>query len=172
MAKKSNYLVRLIKQLSILIFRVIAAIIAPNDPKKSQRSRPRSVDPETTGHAPYVWPKLDECEFEIVGESNYQNAIKRLAGDHGSDSSSAEFRAMLIPEDNPYDRLAVRVDGEGVGTVGYMSKEDARSFRRRLAAKKLGDAVTLCSAEVTGGGTARNGNKLSYGVRLAIKPFE
>ncbi len=172
MAKNSNYLVRLVKQIFILIFRVIAAIIAPSDPKEVQRKRPRTVEPPTAGDAPYVWPKLDECEFEIVGESNYQNAIKRLAGDHGSNSSSAEFRAMLIPEDNPHDHLAVRVDGEGVGTVGYMAKEDARSFRRRLAAKKLGDSVTLCSAEVTGGGTARNGNKLSYGVRLAIKPFE
>jgi hypothetical protein len=172
MAKKSNYLVRLIKQVFILIFRVIAAIVAPSDPKKSQRRSLRSAGLVAAGDTPYVWPKLDDCEFEIVGESNYQDAIKRLAGDHGSEPASAEFRAMLVPEVNPHDHLAVRVDGQGVGTVGYMSRDDARSFRRRLTAKKLGDAATLCFAEVTGGGTARNGNKLFYGVRLAIKPFE
>ncbi len=172
MAKKSNYLVRLIKQVFILIFRVIAAIVKPSKPKAAEPKRPRSDASAFTKDAPYVWPKLDEYEFEIVGESNYQAAIKRLAGDHGTKSSAKEFRALLIPEDNPHDHLAVRVDGEGAGTVGYMSKDDARSFRRRLAAKKLGDSVTLCLAEVTGGGTARSGNKISYGVRLDLKPFE
>lgn len=170
--KKNNFLVRLITQVFILIYRVTKAIIFSSNPKEVQRKRPRPGNVVTTGEAPYVWPKLDDFDFEVVGESNYQNAIKRLAGDHGSDSSSAEFRALLIPEDNPHDHLAVRVDGEGVGTVGYMSKDDARSFRRRLAAKNLAASVTLCCAEVTGGGTARNGTKLSYGVRLAIKPFE
>lgn len=171
MAKKSNYLMRLLKQVFILIVRVIAAIVKPSSPK-SQPKRPQSVAPAFAGDAPYVWPKLDEYEFEIVGESNYQDAIKRLAGDHGSKPSAEEFRALLIPEDNPHDHLAVRVDGEGVGTIGHMSRDDARSFRRRLAAKKLGDTVTLCSAAVTGGGTARNGNKFSYGVRLDLKTFE
>lgn len=172
MTKKSHYLVRLIKQTFILIFRVIAVIFAPSKPKAAQPKSQRSVAPALTGGTPYLWPKLDEYEFEIVGESNYQDAIKRLAGDHGTKSSAGEFRALLIPEDNPHDHLAVRVDGEGVGTIGYMSRDDARSFRRRLAAKKLGDSVTVCSAVTAGGGSARNGNKFSYGVRLDLKLFE
>jgi len=52
------------------------------------------------------------------------------------------------------------------------SQEDARSFRRRLGRKKLSGAVTTCDAIVVGGGTRRSGEKLHYGVKLDMRPFE
>lgn len=173
MAKKSsNFAVRLVSQIFLLIFRIVKAFIAPSSQARKNASKTNTTHVSQVNSAPYIWPELEGFDFEIVGESNYQSSIRRLAGDHGNNSSDASFRAMLVPEDNAHDSLAVRVDGEGVGTVGYMSRDDARSFRRRLAAKKLRDSTTFCSAQVTGGGTARNGTKLSYGVRLGIKPFE
>lgn len=120
----------------------------------------------------FIWPELNAFDFEIAGESNYQTATGKLAGDHGNHASDSLFCAKLVPEKNPHDNLAIRVDGEGAGTVGYMSRDGARSFRRRLAAKGIGSSITFCSAQVTGRGTAKNGKDFSYGFRLGIQPFE
>ena len=84
--------------------------------------------------------------------------------------SEKEYKALLIPDNgNKYDDKAVRVDIEGM-TVGHLSREDARSFRRRLGAKKLTGQITSCKAIVCGGGV-RNGEKWKYGVSLNIKEF-
>jgi hypothetical protein len=120
----------------------------------------------------FHWPPLGEFDFEIVGESHYQSEISRLAGNHGDHGANAEHVALLIPEDsNPHDSKAVAVAISGQ-TVGYLTREDARSFRRRLSQKGLKDQVTSCQACIAGGGTRRNGERLFYGVRLDIKPFE
>ncbi len=77
----------------------------------------------------------------------------------------------LIPEDNnPHDpkAVAVRIDG---GTVGYMSRDIARSFRRRLGQKGLNSQVTKCRAIVLGGGSNHRGEPRMYGVKLDIKDF-
>lgn len=126
----------------------------------------------SSGDAAMHWPSLGNFEFEVVGESNYQNAIRSIAGDHGDNSPVGQYVAKLIPENNnKYDNLAVRVDLND-STVGYLSKEDARSFRRRLNAKKLGEKVTTCDAEITGGYLMQDGKKAAYGVCLDLKPFE
>jgi hypothetical protein len=117
------------------------------------------------------WPDIGDFAFEIVGESNYQKALKRLAGTHGDQSPDKEFTALIFPEsNNPHDKSAVRVDIDGT-TVGYLSRADARSFRRRLAAQKIKDQPTCCGALVVGGFRMPNGLQASYGVRLDIKPF-
>ena len=117
----------------------------------------------------YEWSEHAD-EFDIVGELHYQPAIKLLAGANDEHVRSKEYRAFLIPEnDNPYDDKAIRVDIEGM-VVGYLSREDARNFRRRLGAKKLVNQITACNAHVTGGRT-RNGQKCVYGICLNIKEF-
>jgi hypothetical protein len=143
--------------------------------KPEDNSRARSVAAaygNKSLNSEYTWPSLGDFEFEVVGESNYQNAIRSAAGDHGNESPSGQYTAKLVPEnDNQFDKLAVRIDINNM-TVGYMSKEDARSFRRRLSAKKLGGKITTCDAEITGGYLMKDGNKANYGVCLDIKPFE
>jgi hypothetical protein len=118
----------------------------------------------------YEWPD-NEGECDIVGESHYQDAIKILAGPDDEYVGSKEYKAFLIPEDNnPYENKAVRVDIEGM-IVGYFGREDARSFRRRLGAKKLAGQITTCKAIVIGGCGPR-GEKWHYGIRLSIKGFD
>ncbi len=120
----------------------------------------------------HEWPPLEEFEFEIVGESNYQKALKRIAGAHGDEAANVHVIALIVPENsNKHDDMAVRVDVSG-DTVGYLSRDDARSFRRRLAAKKIGIQPTRCAALICGGFKARSGQRASYGVKLDIKPFE
>lgn len=139
---------------------------------KGKKSTSPAKPPKTAGPPAHEWPRLDEFEFEVVGESFYQEAIRKIAGEHGKESANVETMALLIPdENNPHDEKAVRIDINGM-TVGHMSRQDARSFRRRLGAKKLGPVVTTCHALIVGGHTMRDGSKASNGVQLDIKPFE
>jgi hypothetical protein len=122
--------------------------------------------------AEFAWPALNQFEFEIVGESHYQSVLDALCGGWKNPAVDGIGTACLVPEDtNPYDDKAVRVD-MGAHTVGYLSRDDARKFRRRLAGKKLTGAITVCGAAITGGHTNRMGEKMHYGVTLDIKPFE
>jgi hypothetical protein len=158
---------------------ILAGLIAlwlliRRSPKKSKkgetvltaRKPPRSLDES------FTWPSLGEFEFEVVGESHYQATLRENAGNHGKESASTECVAELIPNDgNEYDDKAVevRIDGK---LVGHLSRDDARSFRRRLRAKKLTGQTTFCHAQIVGGGTNRSGKSYSYGIRLDIKPFD
>lgn len=139
---------------------------APSSTRPAARSR---VAPTSGQH--FKWPARGEFEFEVVGESHYQKAIARLAGDHSTDGADVECVAELRPEDNNrYDPKAVAVKIQG-NLVGYLARDDARSFRRRLGQKGLAAQVTTCDARIVGG-MLRNGEKWHYGVRLDIKPFD
>lgn len=150
---------------------------------KSRSKNPAGNLPQVTSPKPqpahsrestHHWePHKDyDHEFEVVGESNYQTALAKLAGDHGPQSPDLKATAKLIPEnDNPHDSSAVRVEIEG-HTVGYLSRDDARGFRRRLGSKKLSGQITSCGAMIMGGFIDRNGKRASYGVVLDMKPFE
>jgi len=119
----------------------------------------------------FKWESLGDFQFEVVGESHYQRELKSLAGDHGTEFVEIDCEAALVPEDdNKYDPKAVAIFIEGI-KVGYLSRDDARSFRRRLGNKRLTGQITYCDALIVGGGIARNGRKMSYGIRLDIKPF-
>ena len=99
-------------------------------------------------------------DFEVVGESFYQSNIASI-------SINSDLIAHLIPEnDNKYDSLAIRVDIERK-TVGYLSKEDARAFRKKLKRLKLDNATTACNAYVTGG-HLRDGKQMNYGVEINL----
>jgi hypothetical protein len=125
-------------------------------------------DAASSGESVHRWPSLGRFEFEVVGESNYQNAIHSIA----ETNASAQCLAMIVPEDdNKFDQLAVRIDIQNK-TVGYMSRDDARSFRKLLSKKKISGKVTSCDAAIIGGFVLRDGSKASYGVTLDIKPFD
>ena len=137
---------------------------------RNKKPRQKITPPAT----PHAWPALNQFNFEVVGESYYQPALTKLAVDHATISASADeikpLTAHLIPDDyNEYDDKAVRIEINGLH-VGYLSREDARSFRRRLGAKKLTGQITTCGALITGG-HVKNGKEMSYGAMLDIQPF-
>lgn len=130
------------------------------------------VKPKPAAATGFHWPGTGDFEFEVVGESFYQKELARLAGTHGEQSVETECVASLVLEDdNKHDPKAVAVFVNGQ-KVAHLSREDARSFRRRLGSKKLSGATTTCDALIVGGGTKRSGEKLMYGIKLDIKPFE
>ena len=152
----------------IVVLVVLGKLRSPARPRRAPSSSKQSA----SLLSPFQWPSLGQFEFEVVGEAQYQEVIQRLAGDHGTNPADAEYEAELVPEDeNRYDpkAVAVRIQGE---RVAYFSRDDARSFRRRLGQRRLSGQITKCRACLAGGGTRRNGEKLFYGVKLDIKPFE
>lgn len=119
--------------------------------------------------ATFVWPNPGQFNFAIVGESNYQHAINLIVSRQSEDRQI--HAAHLIPEDeNEYDDKAIRVDIDG-RTVGYLSRDSARSFRRRLSKNKLSGKTTGCRAVIIGGHTLPSGKTASYGVWLDLKGF-
>ncbi|MDP3661996.1 MAG: hypothetical protein U1D41_09770 [Nitrosomonas sp.] len=124
----------------------------------------------------YAWPELGQFAFAVDGES-FQEAIKQLlqenaiAPDEDSAFKAHILTAHLIPDnDNPCDSNAVRID-INKRTVGYLNREQALSFRRRLDEKALANQITTCNAIITGNSEA-SGETLSLCVRLDIELFE
>lgn len=105
-------------------------------------------------------------EFEIVGESNYQAALKAIAGPKQEDGVEHFCVAELILEDsNPHDSKAVRVDIDG-RTVGYLSRDLARQYRKQIS------VGTMTAPAVIVGGWNRGGDDSGhYGVKLDL-PLE
>lgn len=108
-------------------------------------------------------------ELEVVGESNYQEALNRLAGGKTEDGHEIECIAMLIPEpDNRHDPNAVMVQIEGK-LVGYLSRDVAQAMT--MLFKKHNLAGAQADAIIVGGWSGRRGRKSDghYGVRLDIE---
>lgn len=103
------------------------------------------------------------CGFAIVGESNYQPMLRRIAK-HGRN-----FRALLIPEpNNPYDPNAIAVWAEGDGRIGYLSRENALEYREVFAFLTERQHVGLCRAKLIGG----TPGKRTYGVLIDLRETE
>ena len=133
--------------------------------RASQPTEPAVFEPPQPRHH---WTHDGNFEFDVVGESFYQQSIRTLAQRH---AAADQVTAILWPQGNEHDQLAVGVYIDGL-KVGHLSREDARSFRRRLGAKKLGTAVTSCPAMFTGGHEIEPGKYAMTGVQLDMKPFD
>lgn len=107
-----------------------------------------------------------EYEFEIVGESHYQQALVRIAGSHTADGRRVKCSAALYLEpNNPHDRNAVRVEIDGA-TVGHVARDLAPIIRQELGALGISTGQRVgVDALILGGRTGQ-----SYGVWLDI-PF-
>src|SRR5690606_10952807 len=107
-------------------------------------------------------------EFDIVGESQYQGALESICGGRTEDGAELQTQAVLLLEDsNPHDNMAVRVDIQGQ-TVGYLSRKDARSYRKQL--KQLGHSNITCScnAMIVGGWQRSRSDRGHFGVKLDL----
>lgn len=130
--------------IGVVLYFVVRPLVAGYKQGRSGEDSPHSERKPVRrrGESVFRWPSRDEYEFEVVGESHHQMALSRLAGDHGTESASAEHEAMLVPDDNnPHDEKAVAVFVSGE-LVGHLSRDDARSFRRGLSQKGFSGQAT------------------------------
>jgi len=106
--------------------------------------------------------------FEVVGERSYQRDIESICGAPNHDGYNVEKTALLILEDdNPHDNQAVMVTIDGT-IVGYLPRDLARQYRRRLAEAKKPYALCSCPALIRGGWNRGKGDKGPFGVVLDL----
>ncbi len=90
----------------------------------------------------------DICDYDVVGESHYD--IGSLVD--SKDVRNFQVECLLLREDNnPFDKNAVSVHvkkGDVFKQVGYLSREEAKLFRKLLK-RKQADAV-LTDGYITG----------------------
>jgi hypothetical protein len=116
-------------------------------------------------------------ELEVAGESFRQDALRRLTGNRpeGERVPGVKIRAALVAENgNPNDPDAVAVwikdPQPEYHLVGYLYREDARSYRPGLLAQEraLGRPISL-AGRITGGGMRADGPGM-LGVFLRHNP--
>lgn len=90
--------------------------------------------------------KTDEFEQLVVGESSYQNQIGRA---HKTEGKYILVN-LALEDTNRFDRNAVRV-AYGQETLGYLSREDAVTYRQSLKALGHPAALGVCHAKIVGG---------------------
>lgn len=106
-------------------------------------------------------------EYEIVGEAHYQEALEGLAGPKTETGVNHECEVLLVCERaNKFDKNAVRVEVSGKA-VGYLSRDDAESFREMLADEEVSGAKVKASARITGGWRREDGEG-NYGIALVF----
>ncbi len=90
--------------------------------------------------------------IEAVGESHYQRELESICGSRTRQGIEWDTTAELVLEDaNPYDlNNAVRVDIDG-RTVGYLSRSDASTLRRRLSSSFISPACLTVAVKIRGG---------------------
>lgn len=133
---------------------------------------PAASTPGAVKNRPLVWPSKGEFACEVVGESNYQDAIGRALTVASKQSDDTPLLALLTPESaNKHDRNAVSVTIGGA-LVGYLSRDFAPVYRERLKAEGMGLVPVYCHAQITGGFQMEDGRRASFGVELDIDEFE
>lgn len=128
----------------------------------------RAEQPATAGDPVVFLPGPGTFSLPIVGESKYQAALGSICGPRSKDGENRSVEALLVLEDsNPYDPKAVRVDIQGK-TVGYLSREYARQYRKRLEKTGYARAHARCRALIRGGWDRGRGDRGHYGVSLDL----
>lgn len=83
-----------------LAFLIIAALLwhfvgrHAIEASQTQPTPPRRATPPLT--QVFAWPKLDEYDFDVVGESFSQAELRAMAGDHGTDAANVYTTAHLV----------------------------------------------------------------------------
>lgn len=120
-----------------------------------------------TGEEP-DWSRYDDCmRLNVVGESFYQDALKRVSqcpprGEHGYECS-----AVLVPDPkNPHDKFAVRVEVNGE-LVGHLPRGSAKRYHKRVQGLNDEGKAVICMAYI---GRAANGNS-NLGISLRV-PYD
>jgi hypothetical protein len=123
---------------------------------------------QVTGSRIANLPGPGTYEFEIVGESHYQDALEEICGGHTEDGHNKIVQAALIHEDaNPHDNQAIRIDIQR-STVGYLSRRNAREYRKKLAEAGYPGIPATCSAKIVGGWNRGEDDIGFFGVKLDL----
>jgi hypothetical protein len=94
--------------------------------------------------------RFGDIRVDVVGESNYQEAIRKACGWKKGTETHFECLAELVPEpQNRYDpnAIMVRIDG---ACVGYLSRGDALRYGPAIKAGLERQGSGCCRAVIAG----------------------
>lgn len=97
--------------------------------------------------------------LEVVGESNYQEALWKIVGGRRRERVRHDVAAVLLPEpDNQFDANAIKVLIDG-NLVGYLSRQDAVAYGPGLLAlmNESANGLVALEATIVGGGQRSDG---------------
>lgn len=101
--------------------------------------------------------------IDVVGELQYRHAIEIAAGGRTEEGCNEIVEATLILEDsNPHDDQALQVN--------ILSRENARNYRRELAAAGHPEVTARCEAKIVGGRDRGPDDRGYFGVKLDLPP--
>jgi len=110
-------------------------------------------------------------DLDVVRVSHWQKRLKSLCGGYSIKGSYHEAVAKLHYENgNPDDSNAIRVVVNG-GTVGYLSRENARLYRKAIETAGKEGIVVSCNAKIAAGRRIWFFKKPDFGVWLDL-PIE
>lgn len=105
---------------------------------------------------------------EVVGESNYQDALEAACGGRQRHGVEHDCIATLRAEpENPYDPDAVRVELDG-RLVGYLSRGAAKAFKPTADRLAAAGRVGTCHAQIVGGWDREHGDRGHFGINLDL----
>jgi hypothetical protein len=100
----------------------------------------------------WVIDPTGRCTVECRGESQYQDALRKVIGGKPKEEVRVPKQAALIPEpDNKHDRNAVKVYIDGVH-VAYLAAEEAEDYAEGFALCQSQKRGLACQAVIVGGG--------------------
>jgi hypothetical protein len=146
--------------------RVVKSVsqIVKSEGRGQRKASARKLDTNRTG----LVVDLDELphdQYEIVGESFYQDVLAKYAGPRTDEGVNHKCEVLLVCErGNKFDKNAVRVEIEGE-KVGYLHSGDAVLFREMLKEEGMA-GVKVKSHAVINGGWKNRKNEGHYGIVL------
>ncbi len=106
-----------------------------------------------------------DVQVDVVGESDYQDVLERLAGRRSRRGSTKEAIALLSREPNhAHEKNAVRVD-VGDETVGYVEKWNAKEIQPLMQKMEKAGRPAWVRAWIVGGWEDDRGED-NYRIRL------
>jgi predicted RNA-binding Zn-ribbon protein involved in translation (DUF1610 family) len=109
-------------------------------------------------------------DFAVVGESFYQDNLRRIAGRALANGETVVITALLVPDpDNPFSRSgrAMMITAEGGGCVGHFPEGEAVRYTPVWAALRESGKVGSCPGWLTGGAEG-----MAIGLQLALRSVE
>ncbi|MCY1397744.1 hypothetical protein D9M71_127600 [compost metagenome] len=147
--------------------------LPPASKGRSGQRRSEEVSELAVGQPSLSLAGNGSYSFPVVGESNYQEALRRIAGAEGAKGKRHECAAVLVHQpNNKHDKnaCAVTIDGH---LVGYLPRDEAKTVVVFMQSKGLAQGFSIgCKAIIKGGWIAKDGYKGSYGVDLDIDTDE
>jgi len=109
---------------------------------------------------------LKSHNYDVVGESNYQDVLSSIAGGFSRESQYIDCDAVIEKEpSNPYDSNAVKVTINKL-VVGYIPARDAVRVGNALTKAEVNKARV--EAQIRGGWKTNQHDHGQFGVKLKL----